>query len=81
MKSRTLSLAVLAMVLGACATSPAAPVAAPAPVAPPAAAVPEVYFAPPPVPSFMLQKPARPLTIEEMQQQADEASQRARQGR
>ena len=41
-----------------------------------AGAVPE--FAPPPVPSFMLKKPEKPLTLEEMQRQADEAARRAR---
>lgn len=35
-------------------------------------------FSPPPVPEFMLRKPARPLTLEEMQSQADEAARRAR---
>lgn len=35
-------------------------------------------FSPPPVPEFMLRKPAKPLTLEEMQKQADEAAQRAR---
>lgn len=35
-------------------------------------------FSPPPVPEFMLRKPAKPLTLEEMQRQADEAAERAR---
>lgn len=35
-------------------------------------------FSPPPVPGFMLRKPAKPLTLEEMQKQADEAGRRAR---
>lgn len=35
-------------------------------------------FSPPPVPEFMLRKPAKPLTLEEMQKQADEAARRAR---
>lgn len=35
-------------------------------------------FSPPPVPAFMLNKPQRPLTLEEMQRQADAAAQRAR---
>ena len=35
-------------------------------------------FSPPPVPEFMLRKPEKPLTLEEMQRQADEAAQRAR---
>lgn len=42
------------------------------------APVPQPDFSPPPVPEFMLRKPARPLTLEEMQKQADEAAQRAR---
>jgi hypothetical protein len=43
-----------------------------------AAGVPE--FAPPPVPGFMLKKPEKPLSLEEMQRQADEAARRSRQG-
>ena len=35
-------------------------------------------FETPPVPEFMLKKPAKPLTQEEMRKQADEASERAR---
>ena len=35
-------------------------------------------FSPPPVPEFMLRKPEKPLTLEEMQKQADEAARRAR---
>ena len=35
-------------------------------------------FQPPPVPEFMLRRPERPLTREEMQRQADEAAARAR---
>ena len=38
-------------------------------------------FEPPPVPEFMLRKPAQPLTQEEMRRQADEASARARRAR
>lgn len=38
-------------------------------------------FEPPPVPEFMLRKPAQPLTQEEMRRQADEASERARRAR
>ena len=37
-------------------------------------------FDPPPVPDFMLRKPAAPLSMEEMQRQADEAAARARPG-
>lgn len=40
--------------------------------------VPPPDFSPPPVPEFMLKKPVRPLTLEEMQRQADEAAARAR---
>jgi hypothetical protein len=39
---------------------------------------PQPDFSPPPVPEFMLRKPAKPLTLEEMQKQADEAARRAR---
>src|SRR5262245_45604966 len=42
---------------------------------------PNVVFETPPVPEFMIKKPAKPLTIEEMQKQADEASERARRSR
>jgi len=42
------------------------------------AAAPQPDFSPPPVPEFMLRKPAKPLTLEEMQKQADEAARRAR---
>ena len=35
-------------------------------------------FSPPPMPGFMLKKSDKPLTLEEMKQQADEASKRAR---
>ena len=41
----------------------------------------ELRFEPPPVPDFMLKKPEKPLTVEEMQRQADEASERARRAR
>ncbi|MBI4986633.1 MAG: hypothetical protein HZC24_15150 [Rhodocyclales bacterium] len=37
-------------------------------------------FAPPPVPAFMLKRPEKPLTLEEMRRQADEAAARARRG-
>ncbi len=51
--------------------------AEPAPLrAAPAAEQPD--FSPPPVPEFMLRKPDKPLTLEEMQRQADEAARRAR---
>jgi len=33
----------------------------------------EIYFAPPPMPRFMLEKPERPLTQQEMQQQIEQA--------
>lgn len=38
-------------------------------------------FEPPPVPEFMLRKPAQPLTVEEMRRQADEAAEKARRAR
>lgn len=38
----------------------------------------EPDFSPPPVPEFMLRKPAQPLTLEQMQQQADEAARMSR---
>lgn len=38
----------------------------------------ELDFSPPPVPEFMLRKSAQPLTLEQMQQQADEAARKAR---
>ena len=41
----------------------------------------ELRFEPPPMPDFMLKKPEKPLTVEEMQRQADEASERARRAR
>ena len=44
----------------------------------PASAVEQPDFSPPPVPEFMLRKPEKPLTLEEMKKQADEASRRAR---
>lgn len=45
----------------------------------------EFKFEPPPVPGFMLRKPEKPLTMEEMKRQADEAAEkekarRAREG-
>ena len=36
----------------------------------------DLKFDPPPVPGFMLRKPEKPLTIEEMKQQADEAAEK-----
>ena len=44
----------------------------------PASAVQELDFSPPPVPGFMLHKPDKPLTLEEMKAQAEEASRKAR---
>lgn len=38
----------------------------------------ELDFSPPPVPAFMLYKPEKPLTLDEMKKQADEAARRAR---
>lgn len=46
----------------------------------PASAVPQVEepdFSPPPVPEFMLRRPTKPLTLEEMQKQADEAARKS----
>ena len=54
------------------------PAAAPAPKRKPPA---DLYFAPPPVPDFMLKKPGKPLTLDEMKQQADEAAEKARRAR
>jgi hypothetical protein len=51
----------------------------PAPAARPAGKgkpPPELYFAPPPVPEFMLKKPEKPLTLEEMKRQADAAAEK-----
>lgn len=42
------------------------------------ASPPQPDFSPPPVPGFMLKKPERPLSLEEMQKMADEAALRAR---
>ena len=44
----------------------------------PASAIQKLDFSPPPVPGFMLHKPDKPLTLEEMKAQADEASGKAR---
>ena len=54
------------------------PVAAPAPKGKPPG---QMVFEPPPVPDFMLKKPAKPLTLEEMKRQADEAAERSRRAR
>ncbi|MHB8165184.1 MAG: hypothetical protein ACYDDT_00155 [Sulfuricella sp.] len=35
-------------------------------------------FSPPPVPEFMLHKSAKPLTVEEMKKQADQAAEKAK---
>jgi hypothetical protein len=55
-----------------------APAATPAPKEKPPGAP---LFERPPVPEFMLKKPAKPLTLEEMQKQADEAAARTRRAR
>ena len=60
----------LACACTALALDPVTPAAGPG--------APQPDFSPPPVPEFMLRKPAKPLTLEEMQQQADEAARRAR---
>ena len=74
LKARTQS-AVFVSLWFACA----APVLAADPAPPQAAPLAQQPdFSPPPVPEFMLRKPARPLTLEEMQKQADEAARRAR---
>ena len=58
------------------------PPVAQAPAAPKAGVSPVMReFEPPPVPEFMLRKPAQPLTQEEMRRQADQASERARRAR
>jgi len=47
----------------------------------PASAVPPAEmpdFSPPPVPEFMLRQPKKPLTLEEMRQQAGEAARKVR---
>lgn len=74
MKAGTLSGVFLGLCL-ACARA----VLAAEPVPPQAGqGAPQPDFSPPPVPEFMLRKPAKPLTLEEMQKQADEAARRAR---
>lgn len=45
------------------------------------AGITEEMLAPPPVPQFMLEKPAKPLTMDEMMQQAHEAEKKAGAGR
>lgn len=52
-----------------------APAAAPTPKGKPLG---DLVFEPPPVPDFMLKKPAKPLTLEEMKRQADEAAEKSR---
>jgi len=74
MKSQVQLAVVLALCIG---TSRAVFAAEPAPASPVQGA-PQPDFSPPPVPGFMLRKPDKPLTLEEMQRQADEASSRAR---
>jgi len=44
-------------------------------------AEPMPVFEPPPVPAFMLRKPAQPLSLQEMDRQAEEAAARARRAR
>lgn len=56
---------------------PPATSATPPPGKPPV----DQVFEPPPVPEFMLKKPEKPLTLEEMKRQADEAAERARRAR
>ncbi len=74
MKAGTLSVVFLGLCL-ACARV----VLAAEPMPPqPATGVEQPDFSPPPVPEFMLRKPAQPLTLEQMQEQADEAARRAR---
>ena len=57
------------------AVKEAKPAATAAVVLPPG--VTEEMLAPPPVPGFMLKKPAKPLTMDEMVQQAREAEKKA----
>lgn len=45
------------------------------------AGITEEMLAPPPMPHFMLEKPAKPLTMDEMIQQAQEAEKKAGAGR
>lgn len=74
MKARMLSAVLLCLCL-VCARAALAGEPAPPPAGQGAA---QPDFSPPPVPEFMLRKPAKPLTLEEMQKQADEAARRAR---
>lgn len=62
---------------GAQSTPPAAATPAAAVASGPKAAATELYFAPPPVPRFMLVQPERPLTQQEMMQQIQEAQTRS----
>ena len=66
----------LALSLGAFADEAAKAPAQPGKVALPPGLT-EEMLAPPPMPRFMLEKPAKPLTTEEMIQQAREAERRA----
>lgn len=74
MNARTISLAFLCLCL---AHAPALPAADP-PQPAQKATSPQPDFSPPPVPEFMLRRPEKPITLEEMQKQADEAARRAR---
>lgn len=61
------------------ADSPAPAVQAGKPLeTPPKPPATDLKFETPPVPDFMLKKPDKPLTLEEMKRQADEAAARAR---
>ena len=74
MKAGTLSAVLLCLCLACARAMPAAE-----PVSPQAGqGAPQPDFSPPPVPEFMLRKLSKPLTLEEMQKQADEAARRAR---
>jgi hypothetical protein len=53
----------------------------PAPAKPPVQNPGVPVFETPPMPGFMLRKPEKPLTIEEMKQQADEAAEKSRRAR
>ena len=74
MRDITLSI-ILSVLYLACAQTVYAADAAPAK---PAQSALQPDFSPPPVPEFMLRKPALPLSLEEMQRQAEEAASRAR---
>ncbi len=64
-------LAVFLLGSGYAAEEPAHPVSA-------VPAIETLDLSPPPVPGFMLQRPAKPLTLEQMQQQAEEAASKVR---